>query len=94
MICDYCRPWCATTEKQLANRVADLIHGGPDTMIHPCPSCNGKEWATTDKMVIKEQTKKKQHRWGVLSIYSNDIKMIGLLVWFLGIIIWWIYRLL
>lgn len=48
-LCPNCTPWCATTEKQLANRLKNM--DAPAARPFECPVCCGVEWATTDKMI-------------------------------------------
>lgn len=52
--CPACAAWCATSEKQLANRLANVA-GMPDVQTYACPQCGGTEWATSDAMVVKDE---------------------------------------
>lgn len=59
-ICPECRPWAATTHRQLLNRIENMANSPGDITVHPCPKCGGTEWAITDEMVEDELA----HGWG------------------------------
>jgi hypothetical protein len=48
--CSFCEPMCATTEKQLADRLSRMRQI-PDIPILQCSKCGSTDWATTDKFV-------------------------------------------
>lgn len=50
MTCKFCIEWCATTEAQLANRERHMIDA-PQVQTHPCPHCQGNDWATSREMI-------------------------------------------
>lgn len=56
MLCDNCKPLCATTHKQLENRLLNLL-GNLDMTIHPCSKCGGTEWASTDAYVVLQKSR-------------------------------------
>ena len=60
-ICPECKPWAATTHRQFANRIGNMVHSGSDVKIHPCPNCGGIDWALTDMMIQQEE---ERHSWG------------------------------
>lgn len=53
--CPVCTPWCATSEAQLKNRLANM-RDVPRVATHPCPRCGSMAWATT-RAFIKEDTR-------------------------------------
>ena len=50
--CEFCRPMCATTEAQLANRLKSMQEN-PDIKVSPCSKCGSTAWATTDEFVVR-----------------------------------------
>lgn len=60
--CPICTPWCATSETQLKNRLANMRDfAGSGTDPYPCPRCGSMAWATT-RAFIKEDTRPRS-RW-------------------------------
>ena len=51
--CKFCRPMCATTKIQLANRL-NSMQESPDIKVSPCSKCGSTEWATTDDFLVAE----------------------------------------
>ena len=50
--CEFCRPMCATTEVQLANRLKSMQEN-PEIKVSPCSKCGSTAWATSDEFVVK-----------------------------------------
>jgi len=50
--CAFCEPMCATTERQLADRLKRMRQI-PDVPVLPCSKCGSTDWATTDKFVVR-----------------------------------------
>lgn len=63
-LCGTCTAWCSTTEKQLANRLANM-RNAPGGQPYPCPQCDSIAWATTREM-IGEGPVEHRSRWQFL----------------------------
>lgn len=50
--CEFCRPMCATTEIQLANRLKSMQEN-PEIKVSPCSKCGSTDWATTGEFVVR-----------------------------------------
>lgn len=61
-LCPACTPWCATTEKQFANRQANM-NCDPQVKPHNCPECGSAAWATTRVMIRAEPARPWWRRW-------------------------------
>lgn len=53
-ICRVCRQWCATSQKQIANRRRNLLMEGPS--VYPCPQCDSIAWATCEAFVAENRS--------------------------------------
>src|SRR5258708_28922948 len=58
--CPTCTAWCATTERQRANRLRNMAAGGAGVQPYACPECGGIEWATTDLFVSPDGPDKRR----------------------------------
>jgi len=88
-ICPKCKPWAATTHRQLNNRIANMVHS-TDVQNHRCPKCGGTEWAVTDAMI---QNELETHSWG--KGWDRNQVVAGLAIWSAVIVMvlvligWW-----
>jgi hypothetical protein len=51
--CKFCRPMCATTKIQLANRLKSMQESA-DIKVSPCSKCGSTDWATTHEFLSEE----------------------------------------
>jgi hypothetical protein len=60
--CPTCTPWCATTEAQFFNRLAN-IRGNPQAQPLACPECGSIDWATSRDMIRTEPVEQRRPWW-------------------------------
>ena len=83
-ICPQCKPWAATTHRQLINRVTNMTDNA-SVKVHPCPNCGGTEWAITDALIVDEESETRG--WGYTITWLSVVSAFIIIV--MVILGWW-----
>ena len=77
ILCSHCRPWAATSESMLANRLR-MASAYPEVDFHSCPKCGSVGWVTSRQMIRPEPVKVWGALWAVVAFNAILLSLFAL----------------